>query len=71
MNGLDRYEVKAEAFRICTGHMAPGKDPSPATYPAPFEERARAWDEWHVIHGQVIAAFLTAFDRIMCEEIDL
>ena len=40
MTDLERYEVKAEAFRICTGHMAPGKDAASASYPAPFWEAA-------------------------------
>ena len=65
MDEIERYEVKAEAFRICTGHMAPGKDPASASYPAPFDERAKAWDEWHATHALPIAAMLTAFERIM------
>ena len=59
-----RYEIKAEAFRIMTGHMAPGKDPSPLSYPAPFEVRAEAWEKWHEQHAQCIAAMLTAMDRM-------
>ena len=65
MTDLERYEVKAEAFRICTGHMAPGKDPAAMSYPKPFEDRAKAWDEWHAAHALPIAAMLTAFERIM------
>lgn len=68
MDNIQRYEVKAEAFRICTGHMAPGKDPASASYPAPFEERAKAWEEWHEKHGLVIAAMFTAFNRIVRED---
>ena len=59
-----RYEVKAEAFRIMTGHMAPGKDPASASYPAPFEERAAAWEAWMEQYGQVIDAMFTAFKRM-------
>jgi len=64
---LDRliYEIKAEAFRIFTGHMAPGKDPSSATYPAPFEQRAAAWETWHEGHAQIISAFTTAIRRML------
>lgn len=65
MNDNEWFEVKAEAFRICTGHMAPGKDPASASYPAPFEERAKAWEEWTTAHMQPIAAFRVAFQRIM------
>ena len=65
MDDIEWYEVKAEAFRICTGHMAPGKDPAAMSYPKPFEDRAKAWDEWHAAHALPIAAMLTAFERIM------
>ena len=63
---IDEYEIQAEAFRIMTGHMAPGKDPSPASYPAPFEERSAIWDEWIQKHGDVVKAMLVAMKRIAC-----
>ena len=65
MNDVEWYEIKAEAFRICCGHMAPGKDPAAASYPAPFEDRAAAWEKWTLENQQVIAAFGTATRRIM------
>lgn len=40
------YEIKAEAFRSMTGHMAPGKDASIFSYPEPIEVRSDAWDKW-------------------------
>ena len=65
MNANDRYEIKAEAFRIMTGHMAPGKDPASASYPASFEERMEAWQKWLNDYHIIITAMFTAFDRIM------
>ena len=65
MTDMEWYEVKAEAFRICTRHMAPGKDPAAASYPAPFEDRAAAWDKWMTDNGMVVAAFRSAFNSIM------
>ena len=65
MDGVTRYEITAEAFRIMTGHMAPGKDPAPATLPGQLrgthpsmahmdggKRRGRASDaESHGTHG--------------------
>lgn len=65
MNSIEQFEVKAEAFRIMTGHMAPGKDAAPESYPAPFDERAEAFDEWQKQHGDCVRAMMLAFDRIM------
>lgn len=65
LNPVERYEIKAMAFRIMTGHMAPGKDASPHSYPAPIEERSAAWEKWIVEHGKTAAAMLTAFERVM------
>ena len=60
-----RFELKAEAFRIMTGHMAPGKDASPHSYPAPYEDRTAAFDQWNAIHGDCVGAMIRAFERVM------
>ena len=60
LNSTEEYELKAEAFRVMTGHMAPGKDASAAGYPAPYEEREAAWAEWGTKHGEVVRAMLLA-----------
>lgn len=62
------YEVKAEAFRRMTGHMAPGKDASPASYPAPLEDRAAAWDKWHADHRDILRAFTLALACVVPDE---
>ena len=71
MDDIMRYEIEAEAFRIMTGHMAPGKDPGMATYPAPFEIRAKAWEEWHEQYAPCIAAMLKAMERMIPSVEDL
>lgn len=65
MNDYDNYEIKAEAFRIMTGHMAPGKDPASATYPASFGIRMAAWKKWLTKNDKCASAMLLAFKRIM------
>ena len=65
MNTNESYEVKAEAFRMMTGQMAPGKDPPRVSYSKPFEERVIMWDNWKSQHGEIIRAMEIAFERIM------
>lgn len=63
-----RFELKAEAYRIMTGHMAPGKDASPQSYQAPYDERIEAFDRWSAIHGECVRAMLLAFERMMPDD---
>ena len=66
MNDIERYEVQAEAFRIMTGMMAPGKSESPHAYSGHSEdERYDAWRQWQKAHSKVICAMLEAFARVM------
>jgi len=58
LNSTEEYELKAEAFRVMTGHIAPGKDAAAASYPAPYEEREAAWREWSAKHGEVVRAMI-------------
>ena len=59
------YEIKAEAFRIMTGHMPPGKDASVATYSADIEIRSALWDMWTNQHAAIMYSMITAFERIV------
>jgi hypothetical protein len=61
----ERYEIKAEAFRIITGHMAPGKDASPHSYPASYEERSDAWGKFWSTNIPIAEAMIKAFERVM------
>lgn len=62
---IESYEIQAFAFRVMTGHMAPGKDASPLSYPAPYEERSAAWDEWRKEHSHCILAMLHGFEAVI------
>jgi len=70
MNGLLAYEFIAEAFRIDTGYMAPGKDPGIMSGDATFEERFEAWEEWNKCNYSIIRAFTLSASRILAEESD-
>lgn len=61
----ESYEIQAFAFRVMTGHMAPGKDASPLSYPAPYEERIAAWDEWRKEHAPCVLAMLHGFEAVI------
>lgn len=60
LNSTEEYELKAAAFRVMTGHMAPGKDASAESYPATYEEREAAWREWSAKHAEVLRAMILA-----------
>ena len=65
MDNYTSYEIRAEAFRLMTGHMAPGKDAAPESYPEPFEVRSAAWEEWSKQHDEVIRSVLVAVEHVM------
>lgn len=65
---ITKFEVKAEAFRIMTGHMAPGKDASPQSYPAPYEERSKLFAEWIKTHGECVDAMIKAVERVVPDD---
>jgi hypothetical protein len=70
LNSVEKFEIQAEAFRIMTGHMAPGKDASPFSYPAPYEEREAIHKDWTAANSECIRAMLLAFERVMADEDD-
>lgn len=62
--GLDvttKAEIFAETFRLMTGHMAPFKDASPHSYPAPEEDRRKVYDEWIEQYRNCVTAVMRAF----------
>ena len=65
-----RFEIRAEAFRIMTGNIAPGKNASPESYPAPYEERTAAFKRWSEIHSGCVGAMILAFERMMPDDED-
>jgi len=68
MDSNTSYELKAAAFQFMTGHMAPGKDAASGSYPASFEERSKAWDEWIKENSNFIKAMLYAVDLVITDE---
>lgn len=65
LTSYERYEIQAVAFRIMTGHMAPGKDASFESYPAPWDERHDAWKEWIATNGECIQSMLRGIQSIL------
>lgn len=62
---IESYEIQAFAFRVMTGYVAPGKDPSPMADEAPYEERCAAFDEWRNEHAPCILAMLHGFEALI------
>ncbi len=65
MTGNEWFEVKAEAFYLQTGMMAPGKDMAAAA--GLFDDLARsvAWVEWCGANVALLQAMKIAFERVM------
>jgi len=67
MDSLDEFEIKAEAFRLMTGMMAPGKD-VPSVFSdseESFEVRAEAYADWQLRNIKCIAAMIVACERVI------
>ena len=62
---IESYEIQAFAFRVMTGYVAPGKDPSPMADEASYEERCAAWDEWRNKYAPCILAMLHGFEALI------
>ena len=65
LNSIEKFEIRAEAFRIMSGHMAPGKDAAAESYPEEYEERAAIYSQWFETHGECVMAMLQAFERVV------
>lgn len=65
LSPIDRFEIQAEAFRIMTGNMAPGKDVSPQAYSADIDERQAAFNQWCEAYGDCVRVMMVAFERVM------
>ena len=61
---IEEFEVLAEAFRIMTGHMAPGKDAAAASGAATYEERREAFDAWMETNEECAATIFMAIKRV-------
>jgi len=65
MNTIEQYEIKARAFQIMTGEMAPGKDVPSCCYSMSFDERSEMWDKWLKENSECINAMMRAFNDII------
>lgn len=66
MDANTEFEIKAEAFRIMTGYMAPGKDAPMYAYAGreDEEERHRQWGAWCMTYSGIIRAMLRAVEHV-------
>ena len=69
-SSIEAFEVRAEAFRLMTGHMAPGKDAAPGSYPADIDVRNEAHEAWWLKHGACVRAVMKAVENIVEREDD-
>lgn len=63
---IERFEIQAEAFRLMTGHMAPGKDCAAAA--GIDEDREAAWNKWWDSYALPVDAMLCAFEHVMSDK---
>lgn len=64
LTAIERFEIRAEAFRMMTGHMAPGKDIAMSAG-GDDDAREAAWHKWWSSYALPVDAMLWAFDRVM------
>ncbi len=64
LNPQQTFEIMARAFRIMTGHTAPGKDVW-GSMEAPREEREHHYRMWLKQNETVIGAMLTATEAVI------
>ena len=68
MSSVMKYELKAECFRMMTGHIAPGKD-APAAFPSePYETRLAEWKSWWTENSEAVSAMLAAIETIVLRD---
>lgn len=67
MDNLTKYEFIAEAFRIDTGMMAPGKDVPAALSSDDFHQRMSAWTKWRRDNQGIIRAFELSANHILMD----
>ncbi len=69
MNDFIRYEIKAEAFRLSTGYMAPGKDMAAVANESDEErdDRHLAWSAWCKINDLMFNRFIKAAETVGVE----
>lgn len=64
MTAIEEFEIRAKAFRLMTGYLAPGKD---CRQHDP-EVRRAAWEVWIKVYGPCVDAVMTACSDILPNE---
>ena len=69
MNDFIRFEIKAEAFRLSTGHLAPGKDMAANAGHSDEEEAERnsMWTAWCAQNNGMFNKFIQAAENVGVE----
>lgn len=64
MNTNLKFEIKAKAFEIMTGLLAPGKDCPAACNGSDYGLREDCWKDWNNRYSKVVNAMILAFEKI-------
>lgn len=66
LTAIEAFEIRAEAFRIMTSHMAPGKDaPAMGGFQARPDVVREAFEEWHQKYHGCVRAVMAAYRKIL------
>ena len=67
MNANTEFEIKAKAFEIMTGELAPGKDTPACGYAGceTHSETLSKWKQWNTDHREIISALLKATEPFL------
>lgn len=65
IEGNDLFEVRAETFRIMTGHLAPGKDTAMAAGPDDSELRNELYMQWVEHNMHCFVSVIKAIERVL------
>ena len=65
MDANTKFEIKAKAFQIMTGILAPGKDYPAAVNQPDYDLREESWKDWNLRHGKVVNAMILALS-VLC-----
>lgn len=69
IDSIERFEIKARAFQIMTGKMAPGKDvPAALCRGDDYECREKLWKLWNEAYGKAVDAVISATQEIMGDD---
>lgn len=65
IEGNDLFEIRAETFRIMTGHLAPGKDTAAAAGTDDYELRNELYMQWVSHNMHCFVSVIKAIERVL------